>query len=180
MVITDAYIVPASFDQRGAALMSAQRAERELADLRQESSRLESRLSSVRDRIVKLEHYIEMAREFGDGESTRANETHSANQERQRAPRGGMSGRAVQECIAILRERGHPIQTKELYALIERRGIKLGGKTPIGSLSGCLSRTPGLVADRSRGWSLIEWTTEEPESAAPTQERDQWENEAAE
>lgn len=158
--------------------MSVQRAEQELVALRHETARIETRLSDARARIIKLEHYIEMAGEFGDeGSATSAPHPHpgtTTNGARQRAPRGGMSGRAVQESIAILRERGTPIHTKELYALIGQRGIKLGGKTPIGSLSGCLSRTPGLVADRSRGWSLIEWTT------ASTQEPDQQEAEAAE
>jgi hypothetical protein len=147
-------------DQRKATKMSVQRAARELASLREEIGRLEVQLGSKRDRAIKLEHYVEMAREFGD-ETTSTNESRrESDSERQRAPRGGMSGRAVQECIAILREHHQPMHTAELHKLLLDRGIRLGGKNPAQALSGYLSRTPGLIADRSRGWSLIEWESE--------------------
>jgi hypothetical protein len=120
---------------------------------------LDARIGEARARAVKLEHYIEMAREFG-GHGVDVSESpqrEGTNEPRQRAPQGGMSGRAVQECIAIIRERGQPVHTNELHRLIAERGVTLGGKNPAQALSGYLSRTPGLVADRSRGWSLAEW-----------------------
>ena len=49
------------------------------------------------------------------------------------------------------------MHTSDLHALIVDRGITLGGKNPMQALSGYLSRTPELVSDRSRGWSLLEW-----------------------
>ena len=147
-------------DQRGFA-MSVQRAEQELAQLHREIGRIEERLSDMRARAIKLGHYVEMAREFGDRPSARGNETASSTvrsaEGRERAPKGGMSGRAVQECISILRERHEPMHTTELHALIVDRGIMLGGKNPAQALSGYLSRTPEAVSDRSRGWSLLEW-----------------------
>ena len=146
------------------APMSIQRAERELAALQQENDRLDARIGEVRSRAVKLGHYIEMAREFGEGGSavattvgSNAYKAAATNDTRQRTPQGGMSGRAVRECIAMLREHGRPIQTGRLYELIQQRGVRLGGKNPAQALSGYLSRTPGLTADRSVGWSLEEW-----------------------
>jgi hypothetical protein len=41
-----------------------------------------------------------------------------------------------QESIAIIRERNQGMQTKDLSALLESRGIRLGGKNPVGALSG--------------------------------------------
>jgi hypothetical protein len=150
--------------------MSIQRAVRELLALRQEIERLDARIGEARDRAVKLDHYIEMAREFDDGaagEAASESGTHRAesmNGSRQRTPQGGMSGRAVQECISILRESGKPIHTKTLFEMIQQRGVRLGGANPAQALSGYLSRTPGLVANRSIGWSLEEWQKPEGET----------------
>jgi hypothetical protein len=158
--------------------MSIQRAERELVALQQEITRLDARIGEARSRAVKLGHYIEMAREFGDAGADVESATHGAaplNGARQRIPMGGMSGRAAQECISILRESGKPIHTKTLFEMIEQRGIKLGGANPLQALSGYLSRTPGLIADRSVGWSLEEWrkpksTTDDDDSSMPSGE----------
>jgi hypothetical protein len=49
------------------------------------------------------------------------------------------------------------MHTNELHSLIVDRGIRLGGKNPTLALSGYLSRSPELVSDRLRGWSLQEW-----------------------
>jgi hypothetical protein len=72
-------------------------------------------------------------------------------------PKAEMSGRAVRECIAVLRERRQHIPTRQLYEIIQQRGIQLGGSTPVTSLSSYLSRTPGIIADRILGWGLEEW-----------------------
>jgi hypothetical protein len=146
--------------------MSAQQAEREFAALQHTIQRLESEISAARDRAMKLAHYIEMAREFGEGgvanpmggsPNPTGESTNRPNGAGSRMPKGGMSGRAVQECIAILRERKERIPLRKLYELIQQRGIHLGGKSPINSLSGYLSRTPGLTGDKTLGWGLQEW-----------------------
>jgi hypothetical protein len=158
--------------------MSIQRAERELADLRQEIPRLEAQLAGKRDRAQKLEHYVEVAREFSDGRikepdashagTNGAAQIHQEDTRANRAPRGGISGRAVQESIAIIRERNQGMQTKDLSALLESRGIRLGGKNPVGALSGYLSRTPEVVSDRIRGWILKECAEHSNENQQPT------------
>jgi hypothetical protein len=152
--------------------MSIQRAERELAALQRELAQLDARIDEARSRSIKLAHYIEMAREFGEAADApvarfNADATFSANGTRQRAPQGGMAGRAVQECISILREHRKPMHTKDLSEIIGQRGIHLGGANPLQSLSGYLSRTPGLLADRSVGWSLEEWRSEPMSTTDP-------------
>jgi hypothetical protein len=143
--------------------MSVQRAERELAALKDEIRELEARIGKAKDRAIKLEHYVEMAVEFGGrGDEVPTPQRRPNDGTRQRAPQGGMSGRAVQECMAILRERGGPVHTGELSRLITERGIRLGGQNPANALSGYLSRSPELVASRSMGWSLKEWVTNPP------------------
>lgn len=150
--------------------MSVYKAQQELTALRQEIERLETRLNEARLRATKLAYYVEMAAEFGS-DLPRSNEAPAArfdatprfnasadvNGSRPRIPQGGMSGRAVRESIALLRERNHPLHTREIYEILEKRGITLGGTNPINALSGYLSRSPGLIADRSTGWSLEEW-----------------------
>jgi hypothetical protein len=145
-------------------IMSVQQAEREMAALQDTKQRLEAELSATTDRIIKLAHYVEIAREFGPTSSypePRAATDESASKPNgastAKAPKGGMSGRAVRECIAILRERKRRIPVRELNDLILQRGIRLGGQSPINSLSGYLSRTPGLIGDKTLGWGLEEW-----------------------
>ena len=113
---------------------------------------------------MQLTHYTKISREFGgqpSGASSESEETHKPNGANPRVPKGGMSGRAVQECIAILRERREHIPTQRLYELIQQRGIRLGGQSPVAALSGYLSRTPGVIADKMgrRGWGLEEWNS---------------------
>src|SRR5207237_929038 len=74
-----------------------------------------------------------------------------------RKPKGGVSGAAVRETIAILHERRRPLRTRELLDILASRQIIIGGKNPIIGLSSHLCRTPELISDRSQGWSLREW-----------------------
>ena len=91
--------------------MSIQRAERELTTLQQEIDRLDSRIGEARIRATKLQHYIEMAHEFGEATRPVDNAAAAASAlaparprgADPKAPKGGVSGQAVQECIAILR-----------------------------------------------------------------------------
>jgi len=142
--------------------MSAQQAEREMAALQHTVQRLEAELGAAKDRIIKLAHYVEIVREFGEtlaqaGPLGESSGRRNGADGRPKAPKGGISGRAVRECIAILRERKERIPLRQLYELIQQRGIHLGGKSPINGLSGYLSRTPGLVGDKTLGWALEEW-----------------------
>jgi hypothetical protein len=153
--------------------MSIELAERQLAALEREITVLDQRIGEARGRATKLRHYIEVATEFaGEPQSTNVAAITSpavlngeAKAWRPRVPQGGMSGRAINESIAVLRERGHPIRTNDLLKIIEDRGVRLGGAKPANALSGYLSRAPGLTADRTLGWSLEEWRQFESQPA---------------
>ena len=68
---------------------------------------------------------------------------------------------AVEE---VLREAGGgPVRTAKLLRLIERKGIEVGGKTPVGNLSAKLSHAKKgrfELVSRKEGWAL-------PSSARP-------------
>jgi hypothetical protein len=74
-----------------------------------------------------------------------------------------LADRAAQESIRIIRERGQPVSTRDLCAVLAQRGIKFGGKMPAHRrLAHMLSQSQDLVGDHSRGnktrgWSLKEW-----------------------
>jgi hypothetical protein len=140
--------------------MSIARAEQDLARLQREISRLDAELTAARERATKIAHYIEMAREYQnvpEGTALIDGILISKTAPRLRAAQGGMSGAAVRETIDILRESGRPVHTRELLPILEQRGIKIGGANPLTNLSGYLSRSDDLIADRSRGWRLKEW-----------------------
>jgi hypothetical protein len=137
--------------------MSVARAETELTHLQSEYSRLQSQLDEVRQRIVKIQNYIEMAREFETTTST-PHPTESP-EIRSRVPKGGIGGQASRLAIEMVRERRQPIPTRELVEMLKVRGVDVGGGNPVTTLSSYLSRVPELSADRSRGWSLKEWVS---------------------
>jgi hypothetical protein len=112
---------------------------------------------------------------------------------RPRRRQQSLADRAAQECIRIIRERGQPVSGRDLCAVLAQRGIRFRGKTsPVQRLAHCLSLSPELVGDHSRGnktrgWSLKEWENasdppaehDEPPSP-PIQLHPTWEEEAAE
>jgi hypothetical protein len=145
--------------------MSVARAEAERSRLQGEIERLQSQLTALQHRIVKVEHYIEMVREYESVASPLGgNSPDSAESSRTRAPKGGVGGSAARHAVAIIRERGRPIPTRDLVELLKERGVNLGGNNQITTLSSYLSRTPELKADRSQGWSLKEWTASASEA----------------
>jgi hypothetical protein len=145
------------------------RAEQDLADAHKEISDLEARLVALKERAVKLAHFLELAKIY-EANSETANssgyreaaqpspQANGAASTTRSAPKGGVSGAAVRETLIILRERGQPTPTRELLSILASRGINIGGKNPVISLSGYLCKTHEVVSDRARGWSLREWT----------------------
>lgn len=146
------------------APMSKERAERELAALQQTIRRAEATLAEARDRALKLTHYIEVVQEYGKREgdlphAAREQEAKPNGTIGSKVPKGGMSGRAVRECVEILRAQNRRIPTDRLLEMLQERGIRIGGDKPRNSLSGYLSRTPEVDSDRSAGgWGLKEWS----------------------
>jgi hypothetical protein len=139
------------------------RAEQDLSNLRKEIGDLEERLAAAREKAGKITVFLEMAQIYGaNGES--------ASRQPDAAPNAGdaadmqplrfldgLAKSAAREVIAVLRERREPVQTKELLSVLRTRGIEIPGQNPVSNLSGYLSRSPDLLADRAVGWSLREW-----------------------
>jgi hypothetical protein len=148
--------------------MSREMAERDLATLRDEVSRLEAVILAKREEMTKIAHYIEMAEKYERGTQNRPEEGYadSAHMKRERgAPRGGLSGRASRTSIDIIRRNGRPIKTRDLLEMLRKLDIEIRGKDPVVVLSGYLSRTDELVSDRKVGWGLKEWSHPNREEA---------------
>jgi hypothetical protein len=138
------------------------RAEQDLANLRKEIGDLEERLATAKDKAGKIAVFLEMAQIYGaNGESTPPQAAAATDGDaadiRPLRFLDGLAKSAAREAIAVLRERGEPVQTKELLSVLRTRGIEIPGQNSVSNLSGYLSRSPDLLADRAVGWSLKEW-----------------------
>lgn len=174
-----------------ASPMSIERAERELALARRRVAESEARLSADRDRVTKLEHFIEVAREFGsEFGGQRREQTSESESERRPPPTRGLWARIMREAVAALRERGSPASARELVPLVENRGVRINTKHPDRALAQYLSREPAVIGDHARGnvgqgWFLREWgdrfdITREAAASADAPEHHGWQAAAAE
>ena len=130
--------------------MSIERAEADLALARVDVSRLGVSLESAKARMVRLEHYIEVARAYERGADGPSDD------------RGRGDGTLAEAATAIIRERGNRQPTRVLVDELEARGHQIGGANKITNLSSTLSRAPHLSANKLKGWGLKEWGDEEP------------------
>lgn len=125
--------------------MSLDRATSDLAKLKLEVARLQAQLNAANEKVLKLEHYIEV---------TRAYESQQDDVDR---VKGGVGTLLVSTVIEILREKGTRQPTRLLVEELERRGLHIGGQNKITNLSGMLSRSGDLVSSRTEGWGLSVW-----------------------
>jgi hypothetical protein len=132
--------------------MAISKAESDLARAQADVRRLEAQLLEARERATKIAHYIEIAKIYEAGVSP-SPETRRGG--------GGRSAEAARLTADILRERGEPMHTRQILAELARRGFVIDSLNPVTNLSSALSRSDELKSDRSMGWSLAEWQTEE-------------------
>jgi hypothetical protein len=132
--------------------MSIARAEAELTILKSEFERVRIRFGELQQRIIKVQNYIDVSREFESVAADSPGET--APEKRTRIPQGGIGAQAIRLAVEMIQERGQPIRTKELVDLMRARGLDVGGNNTVTTLSSYLSRAPELSASRARGWSL--------------------------
>jgi len=144
------------------ALMSIEAAKLDRANLQHRVDRLRADLAATEDRIRKIDIYIEMAQQYrglaadvnpAPSERTAVQlKSHSAPQPR------GYAERVSTEVINYLRGTRQPAKTADLLDFLAGVGLPIGGEKPRNNLSGILSRTPELAADRVKGWHLVEWS----------------------
>lgn len=142
--------------------MSLSKARTELTRVQREVSRLQELLNNAQALETKIMHYIEMVERFesgsGDPAGDKVAHTHSVGAtDKPKPASSGVSYDAVRATIRILREEGKPIRTVDLLPKLKMQGIEIGGNNPVANLSGFLSRSPELTANRSLGWHLSEW-----------------------
>jgi hypothetical protein len=69
------------------------------------------------------------------------------------------TGEILKEAQSILQERQAPMLAAEIYEILVRRGVKIGGKSPKGNLTAKFSTQRDIFHfNRPDGnWSLVEW-----------------------
>lgn len=139
--------------------MSVGKAKSELARVQRDIARLTEQLNQAQALEVKIAHYIEMAQRYdNDADDALSHRFHrEVPSEKGRIAASGTSYDAVQAVVSILRDAGKPIRTRDLLPMLEARGINIGGENPVTNLSGFLSRSPELEANRALGWHLVDW-----------------------
>lgn len=133
--------------------MSVERAKRELSLAEGDLRVAERRVEEAKARVSKLRNYIEVATEF----------ERLGDQEPARRRSGGKGEMLVTRCEELISERGANIPTRDLLESLTAEGFIIGGKNPVGNLSGALSRAETLYNDRSTGWGLAKWQSSGPE-----------------
>jgi hypothetical protein len=112
-----------------------------------------------RERLVaeleRLDTFLAMAADLARDDDQPRQAERVPRSSRQPARRGAGAD-TVTAAIAILRERGHPLPTRELLPLIVQHGIEVGGKSPIATLSARLSGAKGVLQMSAGRWNLIE------------------------
>ena len=109
-----------------------------------------SRLAIARSEVARLEAFLDVYQELRGGGSLASR---SATPRRTVASTGAVADSAT-AAHAYIKEVGHPVPTRDLISILTARGIAIGGKDEIATLSARLSRSPLLVNIRGAGWSI--------------------------
>ena len=137
----------------------------ELKHLDAESQHLRDQLAKNDERTSRLRIFVDVGQEFvdagskqgADGPATTPTSTSDASDSRT------LTRRITDAVVDLIRAKGRPIRTRDLLAQIEQRGLDVGGKNPVATLSSCLSRDKKrLVNNRKLGWRLVEWGGDRP------------------
>lgn len=77
----------------------------------------------------------------------------ASDRKNERAARPSLAMQPTRNAVqAILEEAGRPIETRALVPLVKQRGIEIGGKDEIATLSARLSSSPMFTVRRGIGW----------------------------
>jgi hypothetical protein len=125
-----------------------QRAHEKREQLRAELSRIEAFLATAHD----------LQQEFSRP-GTRDTRSDAAKADAPAAAgrkRGGVGAETLDAAVAIIRERGEPMSTRELLPLILAKGVPVGGNDPIATLSARISNKGVLHLTRGKWWPTVD------------------------
>ena len=143
--------------------MSVERAMADLERLDDEAQQLKKRIAEIDKAADRLRVYVAVAQEYS-GHRASTPEAHLIF----RSTLKGITGAAVEACIALLKEEGAPIHTRVLLSRLAAQNIVVGGGNPVANLSGFLSREKSRLRNsRTDGWSLREWDNRPIANAGP-------------
>ncbi|NCO89952.1 MAG: hypothetical protein GW802_21735 [Armatimonadetes bacterium] len=116
-------------------------------------SELVKEIQCLRKRLCKLES---LAKDFDVDVDAEAAPKASATAEAKAAPRAkrGKRGAIRGGIVEILTESGKPVHAKELLAALKERGVVVGGKEPLISLSRSLYAGDRFVNVGGNTWKL--------------------------
>ena len=142
--------------------------EQALADLARvdvEAQHARSQLADFEEQARQLRTYVDVARKYAEARSSQgADGLASTTAPTSDASNGKTFYRQVTDmAVDLIRAKGRPIQTRDLLAQMEQRGLKVNGQNPVANLSGYLCRDrKRLVNNRRLGWRLVEWGGDAP------------------
>jgi hypothetical protein len=125
--------------------------------------RAKAKRDSLRRELEKIESFLatayELEHELGQSATKSHSTTATAVKEgsvRRARTRGEGTGSATLQVVAdALRERGSPMTSKELLPIVLAKGIEVGGKSPLGTLSARISQK-GIVESKDNKWWFVE------------------------
>lgn len=126
-----------------------QRAHEKREQLRAELGRIEAFLATAHD----------LQQEFSRSPATRTAMSDAAKADAPAAAgrkRGGIGAETLDAAVAVIRERGEPMSTRELLPLILAKGIPVGGNDQIATLSARISNKGVLHLSRGKWWPTID------------------------
>ena len=71
-----------------------------------------------------------------------------------RLPTTGVSVAILDAVREFLRDREYPTPTREIMAMLDRSGIRIGGTNPQNSVSSLMSKAPEILSRGRSGWVL--------------------------
>jgi hypothetical protein len=137
--------------------MAIEQARVDLQRLRRRIGQLEAELVDVRAKATKLEHFIEMASQYGlDSENNGAPNSSTNHLVPKKAGQNSSADEITSAAAEVIKRHGRPVRTRDILVEIEKMGIVIVGKNPTANLSAYLSRSDRFVADRTQGWILLD------------------------
>ncbi len=146
----------------------------DLTRLDAENQRLRDQLAENEEEISQLRTYLVVERKYEKVRSKQETNGPAPTTVSTSDTSNGKSKtrRATDMAVDLIKAKGQPIHTRDLLPQMEQRGLTVGGRNPVATLSGYLCRDEKrLVNNRKLGWKLVEWGDDTPASVRPRRQR---------